>query len=320
MKIEDIKYEFEDRFVDDKNFDLQQWRKENPIDYYKIIYGILSSLEDYSLTTINGGSNEIFKNLYKICRLYVPNFLYKYSSFTDDIELNKKKLSTLREGKIYMSDIKDFNDPFDGMAFFYNHKELGKIEELNSIDGKIIDNFRDFYKGAAFTTNDVNSMPMWAHYANNHNGFCVVYDMTDKRNDLLSTFTFPIQYTDERLDITSYMKKYVEKIIFEIRKGGKNVEECLRNDLSLIFISIFLSNIKHSSWSYENEFRCSKTDASDYLEAFPNEICVGLNCTIENQEKLVEIAKELNIPIYKMRFEEFSEYFILKKELLFGKK
>ena len=57
MKIEDIKYEFEDRFVDDKNFDLQQWRKENPIDYYKIIYGILSSLEDHSLTTINVGSN-----------------------------------------------------------------------------------------------------------------------------------------------------------------------------------------------------------------------------------------------------------------------
>lgn len=46
-------------------------------------------------------------------------------------------------------------------------------------------------------------MPMWAHYANNHAGFCVSYDM--KENKQLSGCTFPVQYTNQRIDITSLM-------------------------------------------------------------------------------------------------------------------
>ena len=38
----------------------------------------------------------------------------------------------------------------------------------------------------------MNSMPMWAHYSNNHRGFCVAYDMKDDANIALSGCTFPI--------------------------------------------------------------------------------------------------------------------------------
>ena len=61
-------------------------------------------------------------------------------------------------------------------------------------------------------------MPMWAHYSNNHQGFCVAYDMKNPENTKLAGCTFPVQYTNERLDITDYMKNYVKMVLSEIDK------------------------------------------------------------------------------------------------------
>lgn len=43
-------------------------------------------------------------------------------------------------------------------------------------------------------------MPIWVHYANNHADFCVSYEL--KKNTELSSCTFPVQYTEQRIDIT----------------------------------------------------------------------------------------------------------------------
>lgn len=38
MKIEDLYFPPTDSPVDEKNFDLEKWRRECPIDYFKAIY------------------------------------------------------------------------------------------------------------------------------------------------------------------------------------------------------------------------------------------------------------------------------------------
>lgn len=219
-----------------------------------------------------------------------------------------------------MSDIKDFNDPFDGKAFFYNPEELKDIERLKAHNGRFIDDFTAFNKGTALTENDINCMPMWAHYANNHQGFCVAYDMRESGNLALSACTFPIQYTNQRLDITNFMKKYVNILVSEVDKQtALGIKKVSINDLSLVYVTMYLYNIKHSTWQYEKEFRCTMgaiAKGMPYVDATPKAIYIGMNCAEKNRQKLIEIANHLSVPIYQMKFNEFFEEYTLEAELL----
>ena len=324
MKIENLNNKFEEKNIDEANFDIEKWRVENPIDYYKLTSILLNAPNVSNLIPHEIALARAFDTIYQIIRLHIPNTLFKYYSLTDNNELNEKKIETLANNLIYMSCIKDFNDPFDGKAFFYNPKSLNSIKRLRKCKGKIIDDFTDFNRGTSFTANDMNCMPMWAHYSNNHHGFCVAYDMKDPRNKVLSSCTFPVQYTNERLDITSYMKTYVEMIDAQINRESKmGIKQHIIKDLSLIYLSTYLCNIKHSTWSYEKEFRCTmgaKAKGMPYTEAYPNAIYVGINCSKENQKKLVNIAKKIEVPIYKMEFNELSESYKFGLKKLYGGK
>ena len=154
-------------------FDVEKWRIEQPMDYIKAL-DILNSCDQPVL------KNEVFRAIYEVTRLHIPDVLYKYYSLTNDIRVNELKLEALRNQKIYMSDSTELNDPFDGRAFFYNPNKLIKHERLECCEGNIIDDFTAFYKLTSFTLNGVTSMPMWAHYSGNHNGYCVSYDMKEK--------------------------------------------------------------------------------------------------------------------------------------------
>ena len=219
-----------------------------------------------------------------------------------------------------MSDIKDFNDPFDGKAFFYDPKQLANIKRLQHIKGRIVEDFTTFHKGTALTENDTSCMPMWAHYSNNHQGFCVAYDMKNPANTALSGCTFPIQYTDERLDITSFMKNYANGVSSEIDKQmAQGIKTIVINDLSLIYVAQYLCNIKHSTWQYEKEFRCTNganAKGMPYIDAVPKAIYIGMNCQEQNKNKLIEIARSLSIPVYQMRLDELSEKYSLEENLL----
>lgn len=100
-------------------FDLEKWRDENPMDYLLAMHLINQS----------SNKNEVCKMIYKITHLHLPDVLFKYISLTDDIALNESKLDTLLNQKIYMSDVKSLNDPFDSKAFFYRPDELKNMRD-----------------------------------------------------------------------------------------------------------------------------------------------------------------------------------------------
>lgn len=321
MKIEDINYTLPTAEIAEKDFNKEKWLQDHPVDYFKLIH-VLFNITKNAPTDVPRGfvMNVVFELLYPVTRLYIPDTLYKFSSLNDDQELNDKKFKTLQNKQIFMSNIKDFNDPFDGKAFFYDSKQLADIKRLEHVGGKIIDDFTSFNRGTALTENNTSCMPMWAHYSNNHQGFCVAYDMKNPANTTLAGCTFPIQYTDERLDITSFMKKYFCQLSLEVdRQVSRGIKQILINDLSLVYVAQFLCNIKHSTWSYEKEFRCtagSQAKGMPYIDAVPKAIYIGLHCKEVNRKKLVEIARSLSIPVYQMRFEELSEKYALEEVLL----
>lgn len=184
MKIDDLTFEKPTYILDEQNTDIEKWRRMNPMNYFKALQLLLTAGQQFpDAREIVVG--EMFKSIYQVTRLYIPDILYKFYSLTDDDEINNKKINTLLQEQIFMSNIKDFNDPFDGKAFFYNPKQLKDIKCLSSHEGRIIDDFAKFHRGTALTENNITSMPMWAHYSNNHQGFCVAYDMKNPRNKAL---------------------------------------------------------------------------------------------------------------------------------------
>jgi hypothetical protein len=75
-----------------------------------------------------------------------------------------------------------------------------------------------------------------------------------------------------------------------------------------------LCNIKHTSWSYEKEFRCTtgaKADGMPYIQAKPKEIFIGMNCTTEQIEQIIQVANKIDVPVHRMGFEECSSKYEL---------
>lgn len=318
MKIEDINYDLSSAQINEEDFNKKQWILEHPVDYFKFIYQLLIITENAPTDLPrNIKMAAAFDALYSVIRLYMPDTLYKFYSLNNNIKLNKQKFKTLQNKQIFMSKIKDFNDPFDGKAFFYDPTQLADIERLEHVNGKIIDDFTAFHRGTALTENNTSCMPMWAHYSNNHQGFCVAYDMKNPENTALAGCTFPVQYTDERLDITSYMKKYAKMISSEIDKQmGVGKKKIKIDDISLIYMQLYLCNVKHSTWSYEKEFRCTtgaQSKGMPYIDAVPKAIYIGIKCSEKNRKKLIEIAKQLSVPIYEMKLNDLNENYSLEE-------
>lgn len=291
-----------------EDFNLEKYREENPIDYIKVI----------ELINQDPTNHEIQNDIYKVTRLHIPDKIYKYFSLNDDEYLNKMKLETLKNNKVYLAENSAMNDPFEGKAFFYDNKELVKYERLSHCDGRIIDDFSDYIRIASFTGKSVNCMPMWAHYANNHEGFCVEYD-TNKNIELRSCL-FPVQYTDKRIDITNIMDTVTKELIESIEKSIKgSIKQIKINNFILVWISTYYNCIKHKSWSYEEEIRClvgKNAPGSPYMNAIPSAIYIGMNCNEFKKKELFDIAYQLDIPLYQMYFDEKNhKYELIPKQI-----
>ena len=95
------------------------------------------------------------------------------------------------------------------------------------------------------------------------------------------------------------------------------VAEHVIDDLRIVFFHLLLYNLKHESWSYENEFRCTtatNAESMPYIKAIPKEIYIGMNCSDKNAHQLVEIGKTLNVPVYKMFFDDYAPQYQLKSK------
>ena len=191
-------------------------------------------------------------------------------------------ISNLRDKRIKLSSFDSVNDVFEIYSF---------IESNPSRRTSLSDQAREVARREAekrlflSTTLDWNIPGMWYHYADKHNGVCLGLDV---RTDLLS----PVSYIDNR---------------------GLVDEDILGAAGDSLF------KIKHSSWSYENEYRLILNKDSDLIVTDDNmnalrfiksssdsflfkEIVFGLNvCDGCISREMAGIDKSLNLTILKAR-------------------
>jgi hypothetical protein len=136
---------------------------------------------------------------------YIPKSIYKYFS------LNDFSLDGLINDYIYLSNPKDFNDPFDcnRNLIIENLKELGNwqnVETLNDISEMGI---------ASFSENDIEPL-LWSHYANSYRGFCIKFKsefLVKQRSELVKLKRVIYSENPESISINSKFAEYYQYIL-----------------------------------------------------------------------------------------------------------
>lgn len=150
-------------------------------------------------------------------------------------------------------------------------------------------------------------MELWAHYAQNHEGFCVEYDLTkaimdDKENAMILGGLLPCEYGTKQIVLSKRkIYKYINKIPF-------TSYEQMEFDKSVLLS--FLT--KSSSWRYENEWRlllpidiCKIYE--NMIPFFPiKAIYIGCRMPVDNREHLYRFAQRKGIKIYDMAMHEYN--------------
>ena len=147
----------------------------------------------------------------------------------------------------------------------------------------------------------------------------IAYRIKISENPDLSTLSYPVQYTDKRIDITRFVDHRAQLLTNLDRRSIPidGVNSPVRSiALPMVYLVMVLSSLKHSSWSYEREFRClasTRSPGMPYIYAKASEIYIGINCKKENVDWLYQIGEKLGVPVYQMRFDEMSPDYQLSK-------
>ncbi|MBI6121426.1 DUF2971 domain-containing protein [Salegentibacter maritimus] len=255
--------------------------------------------------------------------------IYKFRCWTDD---NHKKAITKRE--LFLASPKDFNDPFDcripnsfdlldtkekrknyidnivsrnreTIAHLGYNPELEKIRRLAELESNP-DKFQNRDNEGLFKSQDehlgiisfserFDSTLMWAHYADNHKGFCLCFDEKRMRESGIFGMGGKVNYSKEFPKIDP-RKRGMEKA--GIQTYTKSID-----------------------WSYEKEYRLAnyffpkKAEIKDRIINYPKncliEIIIGMKMPKSDKEQIIEIASKMKIPIYQAK--QKSNQFIIEK-------
>ena len=184
----------------------------------------------------------------------------------------------------------------------------------------LIDSYLDGFLIGSFTTNLDNNMPMWAHYTNNHKGFCIEYEIYKPK------FFYKVSYENERIEINNIIMNTINLILKDIENGLTNKE---RNNLEMYNQILFHNSIiKHKSWKYENEYRLllpkevlkkfipiTETGGlvnNEVMGIKPTGIYIGMAATKNTIQRLIQISNKLSISAYDMYFDDKSTSYELK--------
>ena len=263
------------------------------------------------ITALTGSSQEKKQAYSQIGYYYLcsaPASLYKYYSDTS------LKLETVRENKLWFSAPCNFNDVFD-CDISIDEKELfncvlkmlpDKVTirpgspmwcnlkgEMGQQVRKLKTTFKDLREttGISCLSESDDSLLMWAHYADNHCGMCVEYNLLEL-NRQLSFTPVPVVYSDDRVRFCSLKPETVEK-----------------NSLTVFIQSITTKSLE---WSYEREWRIIQDkgacgDRGDINNKgalldmiVPSSVILGCEAKQEFEKAVKRYCEASKINLYKM--------------------
>ena len=294
---------FNDPFDCHTGYDVTSFEKHSILEY---IWRIGFANND---NCQNGFTEEDY---YRICRS-IPDYEYNWMRNREEYWSAVRKISESKSEK--------FKKEIDNLREKFQRDVEKKIEKLRDVNIRIAC-FSDL-KSDGFPPNHTDfefMIHMWSHYASNHEGFCVEYDLTplhpnnllplkeinilenedaylsNKVNLLLSAGLFPVIYSSNRVNIPKTKLKRINLDSDGNLKYNSNIDPLLYKTYI----------IKSAKWNYEKEWRIIMDgDICKYFQnkihfPFIKKIYLGCKMETHNIDILLEIAEELNIEILLM--------------------
>lgn len=229
--------------------------------------------------------------LHPLKRMLLHAFIDKYvvgKNITEE-EITKLKNMTLETAIERMLGKEKFNEIKDELSQYLE-------DEIESIEYREIKNKVELFQQESLVScfsENMNSILMWSHYADNHKGFCIEYDFS---NHSLTESLHPVIYSDKIFDISPYIID--------------------RNRFSNPSVNIYAAINKSKSWSYEQEWRLvfQGTNPHNYTVPRAKSIFLGSKINNDDKQKLLNIANQNNISVYQMKIHP-REYKLIPEQI-----
>ena len=276
------------------------------MDKYKEMREELSNLLDFEYQNLEWETLEKFTN--ELSRVRENGFtLYRYSP------ADFYNIRNFECGKLWLADNGSLNDIYEGFPVCgITDKDRSKLSKLS--DCAYIKCFSENF----------NSNTMWAHYADNHRGICVAYDLAllDHGEEVLEHI-FPVLYQEQRpfsRDQLSEICDAQKWLNYDIFNDAYPENGEILNDALLLFLR------KGKEWESEQEWRIiyskyqlyekSETNVINNIIDFDcaSAIYLGQRINPEIRKNIEEIVERINtarknthkpnINIYCMKFDE----------------
>lgn len=206
--------------------------------------------------------------------------LFKFKS-AKTIEDLTRDIQTMMNDEIWFSGVEYLNDPFEKV---YSTKTLEEYEGTEQI---VTDFFIPFQKNVDEYFNKVGilslceentNLVMWSHYADNHKGYCVEYDL---HSNIINQLNF------ESDDEVFFMKVEYKDIPIDFLSPPSNFQFYLRR--------------KSKLWEYENELRYISSKKGLHKIPFDaiKAIYLGANINKIVKETILKLCADKKINLYQ---------------------
>lgn len=311
----DIKYQrlwlshpkyFNDPFDCNIGYDIENYEKHCLINFIK---------ENGCVNEGNKLDGFTFDDKNRIHSSRLGNYYSMYNNIESYYDAKRKILETKSEE--FQRNVRNFLNT-------KLHQVDYKIEKLKDINIRVgcfseLDKYDEF----------PNQIAMWSHYADNHKGFCIEYDLeilkkdihfslddrefyydskneylTERNEAIIKASLFPIEYTANRINIPVTKLNQIkidssDKIIY-----NSNIDE--------IIYKTFV--VKSANWNYEKEWRIIiDGQISNYFDnkiPFPYIKTIYLGCKAEKEliNTMIVIGEEIGaeVSILKMDGKKFK--------------
>jgi hypothetical protein len=234
---------------------------------------------------------------------HLPTRIYKYREDIDRARQN------LENNLVWMADPDSYNDPYDSLFKVVQEEAIAEFKKTvhaktlliasPSADAKIsaiisagVNFLRDVRKNmkvCSFSAAN-DSLLMWGHYAHDHKGFCIEYDLealptADKTRRNL----YPVIYSKYLYDMTPHVKGAVSVNLSDFNPLGPL--------LSVLH--------KFEGWSYEREWRLvefNNDPTPNHIQTVPKatKVFLGSNMDATKAAEIAAICAKQGVEVWKM--------------------
>lgn len=281
------------------------------------IRSLIKRLDDCEEPLKPDVAEKLQTKLFSLIDQNVPDCLFRYRpGSAKDIDCLKRDCS-------YLSLPERFNDPADCMVYVnpeeilelslrhmapkgYEDAEIDetgfptgfmKSLEIANYGLDLIGDIKSGVKVCCLSEN-IKSPLMWSHYARDHKGFALQYEMKDFLNNdcdgckencfRKGRSFFPVIYNEQRSNNTAYA-------------FARSLYASDGHDDSDLPIPLLPLIQKGADWKYEKEWRyiCRNMEVK-YITIKPRAIYLGYAMEQETREQIIAIAKEKEIDIFEV--------------------